>query len=232
MTTPSGSDPRPVRKGGVPSRREREARRRVKARRMQRGIIVGSLIILLAAVAIIVHSLTQNNDVSAGNLHPFISKAVGGPFVAPQTIDGADCKPNEVLTQHIHQHIDVFINGKQQTIPANIGIIYDQKTQSSTCLYWVHLHDTSGIIHVEAPTGYVANLGTFLDIWSATPTWYVSHSVLNTILAKKPDVVVVNGKPYGGDIRKIPLQRHTQITLGYGNKTVTQQPTDFSAVDP
>jgi hypothetical protein len=200
---------------------------------MQRGILVGSLVILVAAVAIIVHSLTQNNvsagNVSTGSMHPFISKAVGGPFVAPQAIDGANCLPNEVLTQHIHQHIDVFINGKQQTIPANIGIIADSKLQNGGCFYWVHVHDTSGIIHVEAPTGYVAHLGTFLDIWSASG---VDKSVLKTILSRNPDVVALNGKPYGGDIRTIPLQVHTQITLGYGSKTITQQPTDFSAVDP
>jgi hypothetical protein len=197
-------------------------------------LLIGSVIALLVAIYLVVHALTQSNSVTASGAHPYVGKALGGPFVTGKPIDGVQCGAMEGQVVHIHQHLDVFIDGKQQTIPANVGIIYDPKGKSS-CLYWIHVHDTSGVIHLEAPQQYQAVFGAFLDIWSATPSNrapFVDHSVLNTILTRKPDVVAVNGKTYGGDIRKIPLGVHTMISLSYGSSSVTQQPYDFTQVDP
>ena len=95
--------------------------------------------------------------------------------------------------------------------------------------------------HLFEPTTVDAvNFGQFLDIWSVTPDTMalsgsppisVDKSLLHTILTRKPSVVVVDGHPYSGDIRKIPLKAHTLITLGYGVKSVAQKPYDFSSVD-
>ena len=46
---------------------------------------------------------------------------------------------------HIHQHLDVFDNGKRVTVPAGIGI-------GDTFISPLHTHDTSGVVHVESPT--------------------------------------------------------------------------------
>ncbi len=42
-------------------------------------------------------------------------------------------------------HIDTFINGQRYTVPSQIGIIPER------CIYWLHTHDDSGIIHIESP---------------------------------------------------------------------------------
>ena len=61
-------------------------------------------------------------------------------------IAGIQCERQEYGDFHIHAHLDVFIDGAARTVPAMIGILPVQK-----CLYWMHTHDESGIIHIEAP---------------------------------------------------------------------------------
>jgi hypothetical protein len=151
--------------------------------------------------------------------------------VIGQPIDGIGCGAAEGQTEHVHAHLDVIVDGKTEAPPALIGII-----QSKGCLYWVHVHpDYPGVIHIEAPVRTVPTLGTFLDIWATTPEHEynrtIDHSLLHTILTRKPSVVAVNGLPYTGDIRAIPLEYHTMITIGYGTTTVKQEPFDFSLVD-
>lgn len=197
-------------------------------------MLVGSVIVLIVAIFLVARTLTQNDAISANGLHPYVGKTSNTSLVAGKPIDGVQCGAMEGQVVHQHQHLDVFINGQQQTIPAYIGIIYTPKGTSS-CLYWIHVHDTSGVIHLEAPQQYHATFGTFLDIWSATPSTrapFVDHSVLNTILTRKPDVVAVDGKAYAGDIRKISLQVHTMISISYGSSSVSQKPYDFTQVDP
>src|SRR5919199_923190 len=77
------------------------------------------------------------------------------------TIDGIQCNPIEHVAFHIHTHLDIFINGKSFTVPSQIGIKSDER-----CLYWLHTHDDTGIIHIEAPEKRDFTLGQFFDIWN------------------------------------------------------------------
>src|SRR5919197_3717658 len=77
------------------------------------------------------------------------------------TVDGIQCNPMEHVAFHIHTHLDIFINGKSFTVPSQIGIKSDER-----CLYWLHTHDDSGIIHVETPEKRDFTLGQFFDIWN------------------------------------------------------------------
>lgn len=195
---------------------------------------------LIAAAVVVVVALMGGGGGAAAAVtvtggKPFVS-AVGGPFTAAQPVDGVGCGPTEGQTEHIHQHLEVIVDGKTQTIPPYIGFEVNKG-----CLYWIHRHnDYPGVIHVEAPVQDTFTLGAFLDIWSVTPdtivfqggpTIHVDKALLHTIETRQPSVVAVNGHPYSGDIRKIPLQVHTMITLGYGMKSVTQKSFDFSSVD-
>jgi hypothetical protein len=102
----------------------------------------------------------------------------------------------------------MYINGQVLPLPSQIGIAKDQ-----SCLYWLHTHDTSGVIHMEAPANHSFVLGNFLDEWS---TEFAA-------LGYPPQLdqtgwqAYVNGKPYNGDFHKIPLQAHTLITLMYNS---------------
>ncbi|HVA91647.1 MAG TPA: hypothetical protein VNL71_17610 [Chloroflexota bacterium] len=191
----------------------------------------GSAIVLVAAIVILVHAFTSGpgGPSVSGGAGAFISKAPTG-LVLGKPIDGIGCNATEGSSVHVHTHLDVIINGQTKLAPSLIG--YDT---THNCLYWVHTHlDSPGAIHIEAPVAVHPTLGDFLDIWAATPTkvegYTVDHSLLNTILSQKPSVVALDGQPYNGDIRAIPLGYHTMITLGYGVKTVVQKPYDFTLV--
>jgi hypothetical protein len=66
----------------------------------------------------------------------------------------------EALAFHIHQHLDVYVNGKRVTVPALIGI-YDNSFVTE-----VHTHQTDGIIHVESAKNRPYTLGQFFGEWS------------------------------------------------------------------
>src|SRR5207253_7906980 len=60
---------------------------------------------------------------------------------------------------HIHQHIDVFVNGGKVAVPGGIGI------NDNSFISPIHTHDASGVIHVESPTKEQFTLGQFFAIW-------------------------------------------------------------------
>ena len=206
-------------------------RQRAQSRLRLQLVAGGSVIVLVIAVIIFVNALqtssatvTSSNNVFVGPTPPHL--VTGAP------VDGAQCGPTESQAQHIHQRLEVVINGKVEYAPPYVGFDVPKN-----CLYWIHMHnDYPGVIHVEAPVQDTFTLGTFFDIWSITPVSgknqpTISHTLLNYILHHKPDVAVVNGKAWSGDIRNIPLLYHSLITIGYGSHTVKQQPFDFSLVD-
>ncbi len=87
------------------------------------------------------------------------------------------CLPQEQLFLHIHPWLRIVINNGPSnisvTIPAGVGILDPQATNGivygGSCFEPLHIHDTSGIIHVESPsisTQYT--LDNFFQIWKVT----------------------------------------------------------------
>jgi hypothetical protein len=234
MSPPGPRAPRPTRAAQARPKQSRLVPKRAATRR-QRIVLGLSALVLVVAAGVVAFALVQGKGqaqrISFVGVHPYTGKA---PPVATsgQPIDGILCLGSEQLAMHIHQHIDVVINGKIEDPPPYIGFAAGGK-----CLYWIHVHaDYPGVIHVESPNNATYSLGDYLDIWAATPTnlakgIQVSHAVLKVIESRNPDRVIVDGKAYGGDVRAIPLKPHTLITLEYGKPYVAQQPFDFSVVD-
>ena len=121
-------------------------------------------------------------------------------------ISGIECNRSEQLNYHIHSGLDVFVNGVQQQVPSNIGIL-----SSPSCLYWLHTHSEDGIIHVEAPETREFTLGQFLDIWQQTNSTGLFDSVTDM-----PVTAYVDGQRFEGDYRTIPLESLRKIVLVYG----------------
>jgi hypothetical protein len=88
------------------------------------------------------------------------------------------------------------------------------------CLYWIHTHDASGIIHIEAPAvtpptgGDHYTLGMFFDIWGEPLTRD------NVAGLKGPVTAFVNGAKYDGELKDIPLLSHQQVVLEVGTPVV------------
>jgi hypothetical protein len=129
-----------------------------------------------------------------------------------QTVDGIGCGTQEYATLHVHTHLAIFNNGKQMQVPQYIGFA---PSLAGGCLYWIHTHDASGIIHLEAPDltppqGGPYTLGMLFDIWGQP---LQRQDVAGFV---GPVTAYVNGTRYDGDLSAIPLGAHQQIVLEIG----------------
>ena len=131
------------------------------------------------------------------------------PLPAVSTIDGIECNPMEQAVFHIHAHLDIIINGVYFLVPSQIGI-------PSNCFYWLHTHDESGIIHIEAPMHRDFTLGQFFDIWGKKLS---NDQIFNYVAnANNPLNVYINGTKVsdGTNYRDIKLHAHDEIAIVYG----------------
>jgi hypothetical protein len=145
-----------------------------------------------------------------------------------QTIDGIQCQAGEKTVVHVHTHLTIFVNGKQQVIPYGIGIPGFQAVQiqgqpfveTGSCFYWLHVHAYDGIVHVESPTtsqGYT--LGQFFDEWGIP----LSSTQVGSATGKVTVFFTSPGKSaalYTGDPRNLPLGKYYQIQLDVGTPIV------------
>jgi hypothetical protein len=116
-----------------------------------------------------------------------------------------DALGQEGTVIHIHQHLDVYVNGKKVTVPALVGI--DTAGQFLTQL---HTHDTSGILHVESPTQRSFVLGQFFGEWGVKLT----RACIATYCGKLH--WWVNGKKMTGNPAQLVLKPHQEIVIAYG----------------
>ena len=143
------------------------------------------------------------------------------------TIDGIPCETvehTEATAKHIHIHLDIFLKGAPVNLPANEGI-----SQANQCLYWIHTHDASGVIHVEAPARAASRqftLGDAFDVWGLK----LDSQHVGTLQVPKDGSLVafINGKPYTGNPRRIPLNSHDEIVLEITPGAPAQIPTSYT----
>ena len=128
---------------------------------------------------------------------------------AGQPIDGIRCDQMEGAVLHIHQHLAIRDHGKPVTVPEDVG-----RPIVAQCFYWLHTHTPDGIIHIESPNFRSFTLGNFFDVWGQP----LSKTDVAGAKPKKNEHVAVwvDGNPYSGDPRKIPLTTHLDVTIEVG----------------
>ena len=131
------------------------------------------------------------------------------PSTPVNKIQGVECDPLEGTVFHIHAHLDMFVDSKSVTIPAGIGIKHNE------CLYWLHTHNTSGVIHIESPTKMTFTLAQFIQVWDNTPGLSPSFEELSH--SDKNLKVFVNGTEVTASFDKINLSAHDEIVIVSGN---------------
>jgi hypothetical protein len=136
-----------------------------------------------------------------------------------QTIDGIEGSSREMLKTHFHAHLSLFHRGEQIAVPYGIGIVKPFKVErgfvgEGSGYYWLHTHDATGIIHIEAPDERPYTLGNFFDIWGQPLKSDNAAGLRGKVRA------YVDGKLYRGDPRSIVLKPHEQITLVVGEPDV------------
>jgi hypothetical protein len=218
------------------SRQEQRRQQLARQQRRQstrRWSIIGSVVLLLVLLG------------GGGAYFAFAHNTTSG--LSPgRAIDGISCE-SEMLNYHIHAHLTLYENGHPVPLPAEVGIPFTRAIGGQHyCLYWLHTHDASGVIHIESPTPRLYTLGQLFDIWRYTSLWdaqgglagpaglVVDSSFVKALRSAKPgDIhVFVDGKPVSSDYRSITLTKHKLITIEIG--TPLKPPTthhDFSAVD-
>ena len=195
--------------------RQQQQQRR-SARRWYLGGGIVAVVLLVGGGAV----FAINNGNNGGN-----TVAAGQPG---SSIDGITCEA-EMLSYHIHAHLTLYQNGQPVVVPAYVGIPASTAINvggQNSCLYYLHTHDPSGIVHIESPTAKLYTLGQFFDIWHYTSQWdaqgglglSVDSAYVNALQKARPsDIhVYVNGKPVGSDYRSVTFTAHKLITVELG----------------
>lgn len=182
-------------------RKEKEAQAGVKKRSDQEfpylaAAVAAIFVIGLIGLVVYIHQNLPSTNNSVAQSTP----TAGGNGTTP---GGVQCSTSEQLAYHHHSHLTLLQDGHPVVVPAQIGL--------SPCDYWVHVHDTSGIIHIEAPKPVTFTLGDFYDVWQVTFPGTTPSTTLKGTLT-----VYVNGKLYTGDPRLIPLDQHADIVIEAG----------------
>ncbi len=174
-------------------------------------------IFTIAAVVVLVGSLITylviRNNTGTSTLAQ--AQQVVDPNYSP--IDGVYCSANEQSIYHIHVFLRIYINGANVPLVTNTGIAPIGVTSNAnvTCLYWLHTHDATGVIHIESPTARIYTLNQFFDIWERFSS---SLSAFPTELSSSTDwTIYVNGKQVNTDFSHLQLTAHDIITLAYNS---------------
>jgi hypothetical protein len=140
---------------------------------------------------------------------------------------GLDPLTAEGQAVHIHQHLDIYVEGKKVTLPAQIGI-----AATGGFISDLHTHDATGIMHVESPTVTSFSLGQFFAVWGVR----LDARCLGGLCASgaKRVTVWVDGKQVAADPTRIVLAEHQVIVLAYGTPAQDPKPVptsfDFAAL--
>ena len=140
---------------------------------------------------------------------------------------GLEPAPKEYLVNHVHSHLDVFIDGEEITVPAGIGINIDDPDVKKfdnplgyggiemcdrPCISPLHTHDETGVLHTESVDPEPHTLGQFFVEWGVE----LSETCVGEHCDPTPIAVYVDGEPYEGDPRAIELTDQKVIVIAIG----------------
>ena len=131
---------------------------------------------------------------------------------------------------HIHEHLDIFVNGKHVTIPAGVGIFDGQ------FLTELHTHTAgaeglpgaadrpTGVIHLESNKRQTYTLGQFFGVWGVR---FTKDCIGGYCKELTPWHLYRNGKLYTGDPSRVALKEHDEYAIVIG-KPPKKTPSSFA----
>jgi hypothetical protein len=216
----SQSNPKQLTRQAAKYERRREEQRRREAEKQhaiqkRRFTILGGIIAAVLILSVVGYFMYT------GYLHPAhnaVTSATPVPTIVNPDfppVDNVYCDTLEQTASHYHVLLSIYINGKSVPVATQVGIAPDV-----SCYYWLHTHDSSGIVHIEAPANRTFTLGNFLDIWGQR-----FSSLQYPPQLDQPGgpgwQIFVDGKLVGGDFHNIVLKPHEFITIAYNTPNVT-----------
>lgn len=196
------------------------AERAARARRERRAklVIYGTVGVVVAVLIGLVVWAVSSQRSGGGSAAPTPMSSVGTgrpPWPAPaDPIAGAraaglDVSTMEGTANHFHAHLDILVDGKPVSVPADIGIA------ASGQMVELHTHDATGLLHVEAakPNKHYI-LGQLFREWNVR----LGPDAIGGLTAARGNTLraYVNGKQVSGDPAAIELKPHEEIALVYG----------------
>jgi hypothetical protein len=141
------------------------------------------------------------NDIQYNNISKYIS--------------GITCDKTEHLVYHNHTMLMLKNNNQNITIPAGIGII------PNNCIFWLHTHDDSGIIHIESPSQTSFTLGQFLQVWNNFDNSSIPEELLKNEINNNISILFANGSNIHSaeNAKDITLQNNAIISINLTNQT-------------
>jgi hypothetical protein len=222
---------------------------------MRTPLILVGVVAIVAAVVVALSSVGPGTTPtsSAAAVAPSSSGAAVSPAGPPALLwpapsdpleravaAGLEPAPQEFHVNHVHAHLDVFIDGAPIVVPAGIGIniedpevIYFDDVGSyggiemcdQPCISPLHTHDETGIIHTESSDPTPNTLGEFFVEWGVE----LSETCVGEHCEPTPIAVYIGGEPYEGDPRAIELTDQKVIVIVVGTPpAVIPSTADFS----
>ncbi|HET9558395.1 MAG TPA: hypothetical protein VFS70_14740 [Actinomycetota bacterium] len=203
------------------ARRRRQEAARVRRRRL--GIAAVLAVVLVAGVGGLAVSAANRDRQPATSPGPLAGLQTGPAPWGANTADLAErlgaigipaLSPLEGTAVHIHQHLDLYVDGRKVLVPAGIGI------DPAVGYAPLHTHDPSGVIHVESPTVRTYTLGEFFAVWGVR----ITPSCLGGYCAGggRQLRLFVDGRADRGDPTTLALAPHQELVVAFG--TAAQLP--------
>ena len=203
------------------ARRRRQEAARVRRRRL--GIAAVLAAVLVAGIGGLAVSAANRDRQPATSPGPLAGLQTGPAPWGANTSDLAErlraigipaLSPMEGTAVHIHQHLDLYVDGRKVLVPAGIGI------DPAVGYAPLHTHDPSGVIHVESPTVRTYTLGEFFAVWGVR----ITPSCLGGYCAGggRQLRLFVDGRADRGDPTTLALAPHQELVVAFG--TAAQLP--------
>ena len=211
-----------------------EVARKERQRKINFAIGAGVLVAALVGGLTWLGLSKSSNSAAAATNDNVTANALASPWngLTGQTVDGVSAQNSEQLAYHIHSHLAIYVNGVQKAVPAGIGIVQpwqtEQEQDGSTFIdggskiYYLHTHDSTGVLHVESPNQNTYTLGQVFAEWNQPLSETQVGPATGSVIA------YVNNQKYTGDPSSIPLTPHAVIQLDVG-KDVAWVPYTFAS---
>jgi hypothetical protein len=211
------------------AKEEAERRETARRRRTQIGGAAAAVVVIVAVIVVIAVSGGGGGDESSDSGLTFRPDSV--PASAQLALEDTPppWKPNykqlqqrveamglpgfNETTFHIHAHLEIFVDGKQEPIPPNIGIDPATGFFSPLHTHPVAANNPEGTIHMEADQEYEFTLGQFMNVWGIE----FSDSQIGSLKSKGDQQlqVYLNGQRVKDPVNVV-MRAHDNIVIGYG----------------
>ncbi len=153
----------------------------------------------------------------------FLAGQIFSPNSATRAAQGVagttpiQCQPVESLATHLHFALRIHRNGGTEVLPAQTGI-------NPLCLFWIHVHDDSGIVHIEAPAAYQNHAFLLADAFAVAKLRLDAGHLGSSAYSSGTVTVYVDGVRWNGAPGAVPLKNLQTIDVVAPGERFNYQP--------